>query len=206
MAQGTPEWLALRAGKFTGSRFSDLMAKTKSGPSTSRRNLISTLARERRYGPSEDSYCNFAMQRGKELEPDAIKAYENKELVAVDLVDFIQHSDLEYVGVSPDGMIGETGMIEVKCPLVEAKHYEALRYGAHVKEYHWQLQGQLWVAGREWVDAVSYDPRFKNDSLDDSLAVVRVYRDEKAIKELAIECVMAEKEVLEQLAWFENRA
>lgn len=197
--QRSDEWFRQRAGKFTGSRFAELMAKTKSGPSASRKNLITRLAIERLIGNCVETYSNFAMQRGTELEPFAIEAYENANLVAVELVDFIDHPTLDFVGVSPDGLVGDDGMVEVKCPIAEAKHYEALRYGAHATEYKWQLQGQLWVSGRAWVDAVSYDPRFPGLEL----AELRVERDEKAIAELEAECIAANEEVNEQLKWFE---
>ena len=200
MAQRDEQWFIDRAGKFTGSRFAELMAKTKSGPSASRKNLITRLAIERMIGNCVETYSNFAMQRGTELEPSAIKAYEDECLVAVDHADFIRHPTLDYVGISPDGLVGNDGLVEIKCPSAEAKHYEALRYGNHVTEYHWQLQGQLWVSGRQWVDAVSYDPRFAGLEL----AIVRVSRDEKSIAELEAECIAANDEVNEQLEWFEQ--
>jgi hypothetical protein len=201
MSQRDEQWFIDRAGRFTGSRFADLMAKTKSGPSASRKNLITRLAIERLIGNCLETYSNAAMQRGIELEPFAIQAYENDQLFVVDRVDFLFHPTLDYVGVSPDGLVGDAGMVEIKCPSAEAKHYEALRYGNHVQEYWWQLQGQLWVSGREWVDAVSYDPRFPGLEL----AIVKVERDEKAIANLEAECIAANDEVNEQLAWFEQR-
>jgi len=200
MAQRDEQWFQRRAGKFTGSRFSELMAKTKSGPSASRKNLITRLAIERLIGNCVDGYSNFAMNRGTELEPFAIEAYENENLIAVELVDFIDHPKLDFVGVSPDGLVGNDGLVEVKCPISEAKHYEALRYGSHAIEYKWQLQGQLWVSGRSWVDAVSYDPRF----IGYELAELRVERDEQAIAELEAECIAANEEVNEQVNWFKE--
>lgn len=199
--QRSPEWFAKRAGKFTGSRFAELMARTKSGPAASRKNLITRLAIERLTGNCVETYSNFAMQRGIDLEPEAIRAYEMDQLTVVDAIDFIEHPTLAFVGCSPDGLVGDDGMVEVKCPLAEAKHYEALRYGSHATEYSWQLQGQLWVAGRAWVDAVSYDPRFPGLEL----AITRVERDENAIAELEAECIKAHDEVNEQLEWFEKR-
>jgi len=200
--QRDDDWFRLRAGKLTGSRFGDLMAKTRSGPSASRKNLITRLAIERLIGNCVETHSNFAMQRGTELEPEAIKAYEDANLISVDLIDFIQHPTLPFVGMSPDGLVETEGMVEVKCPSSEAKHYEALRYGSHVEEYKWQLQGQLWVASRQWVDAVSYDPRFPGLEL----AIVRVERDEKAIAELEAECIAANEEIDEQVHWLREKA
>ena len=96
------------------------------------------------------------------------------------------------VGVSPDGLVGDDGMVELKCPDAMAKHLAALRTGAHAAEYKWQLQGQLWVSRRDWVDAVSFDPRWPERL---QLAVTRVYRDEAAINELRAACEIAEAEV-----------
>lgn len=191
MEQRTPEWFAKRAGKFTGSRFSDLMARTRTGPAASRKNLIVTLAVERITGTCVETYQNGAMLRGIELEPEARAAYELHELVSVVEIDFIQH-ELPFVGCSPDGLVGDDGMVEIKCPSAAGKHYDALMSGAHADEYRWQLQGQLWVANRRWVDAVSYDPRFP-DGLQ--LAITRVERDEQAISELEAACIEADAEV-----------
>lgn len=192
--QRTAEWFAERAGKFTGSRFADLMARTKSGPSASRQNLITTLAVERITGKCIETYTNAAMQRGQDLEADAIAAYEKVVGVLVEPVGFVRHKFLMYVGVSPDGRVGRNGLIEVKCPASINKHAEAKIYGAHAKEYQWQIQGQLWVEDRDWCDAVSYDPRFPEGL---QIAITRVYRNESLIDELERECIKAELEVQE---------
>lgn len=187
-----PEWLAARAGKFTGSRFADLMARTKSGPSTSRANLLATLAVERITGQCVEMFANAAMARGTELEPVARSAYESLREVLVEEVGFCESAELDCVGVSPDGLIGSDGLIEIKCPAAMAKHLEALRTCAHAVEYKWQVQGQLWVTDRAWCDVVSFDPRWP-DGLQ--LAIHRVFRDEAAIAELRAECAKADAEV-----------
>lgn len=199
--QGSEEWRSQRLGLLTASRFADLMAKTKSGPSASRKNLITRLTIERLTGNYMETYSNAAMARGTEMEPFARQAYEDHELVAVELAPYVPHPDYWFCGCSPDGYVGDDGLVEIKCPSAEAKHYEALRYGSHADEYKWQLQGQLWVTGRQWVDAVSYDPRFTGFEL----AIVRVTRDEKAIAELEAECIAGNAEIEEQLAWFEQQ-
>lgn len=205
MSQRSPEWFAQRAGKFTGSRFADLMAVTKTGPSASRRNLLATLAVERLTGQCVETFTNAAMERGTNLEEEARQAYEaHAGLLCVE-VDFIPHPTLPYVGISPDGLAGE-GLVELKCPASMAKHLDALRTGAHATEYAWQLQGQLWVTGRPWVDAVSYDPRFPAEL---RLAIKRVPRDDVAIKRLETECIAAEAEVcamVEELNQLRNAA
>jgi putative phage-type endonuclease len=192
MIQGTSEWLALRAGKFTGSRFADLMATTRSGPSTSRANLITTLALERLTGEPEQTFQNDAMRRGSELEPLARGAYEAHTGELVTCTAFVIHPVHDFCGISPDGMLGDDGLLEIKCPASQAKHLAALRDGSHANEYRWQIQGQLWVTGRLWCDAVSYDPRFPSGL---QLAITRVERDEKAIEALEIACIKADAEV-----------
>lgn len=187
-----PEWLAMRAGKFTGSRFADLMARTKSGPSASRQNLLATLAVERITGSCVETFTNSAMMRGTELEPVARSAYEMSRGVLVEEVGFIESREMSCAGVSPDGIIGSDGLLEIKCPAAMAKHLEALRTCAHAVEYKWQVQGQLWVTGRDWCDVVSFDPRWP-DGLQ--LAVHRVFRDEQAIDDLRAACVEADREV-----------
>lgn len=192
MQQRSPDWFAARAGRFTGSRFADLMAVTKSGPSTSRKNLIATLAVERLTGACVETYSNGAMQRGNELEPEARAAYEAHTGELVSELAFVIHPRLTFVGVSPDGLVGDDGLVEIKCPAAMGKHLDALLSGAHASEYAWQVQGQLWVTGRRWCDVASYDPRYP-DGLQ--LAIKRVERDEIAIKKLEAECVAAETEV-----------
>lgn len=192
MEQRTDAWMRARAGKFTGSRFADLMARTKSGPSAVRDNLIATLAVERITGTCVETYSNAAMQRGTELEPEARAAYEAHIGDLVLEVAWVQHPGLNFVGVSPDGLVGDDGMVELKCPAAMAKHLAALRSGQHAVEYKWQLQGQLWVTGRAWVHIVSYDPRWPADM---RLAITRVMRDEDAIAQLSAECLRGNDEV-----------
>lgn len=192
MQQRDPEWFAKRAGAFTASRAGDLMARTRSGPSASRGNLITLLAVERLTGQCVETYTNGAMQRGVELEPAAIAAYSFERCVAVDECAYMEHPTIARVGCSPDGLIADDGMLEVKCPASMQKHMEALQTGAHADEYRWQLQHQLFVSGRQWVDAVSYDPRFPAGL---QLAVKRVFRDEEAILDLTTEIHKADAQI-----------
>lgn len=192
VAQESPEWMVKRAGCFTASRAADLMAQGRGGqPSATRARLLVTLALERILGPLE-TYRNAAMERGTELEGEARDAYGFDKGVAVDEADFIPHPSVANCGCSPDGLLGDEGVLEIKCPDNPAKHLEALRNGAHAKEYHWQVQHQLFVTGRKWADIVSYDPRFPERL---QLASVRVERDEAAINQLATAIDAAEAEV-----------
>lgn len=199
MSQRDEAWFSRRAGKFTGSRFGDLMAVTRSGPAASRRNLIVTLAVERITGACVDTYSNAAMERGIALEAEAREAYAFHIDDEVIEVDFIDHPEVPMCGCSPDGLVGDVGMVELKCPASMAKHADALVDGSHATEYAWQIQGQLWVARRSWCDAVSYDPRFP-DGL--RLAVKRVRPDATMHARLADECAKAEREVMAYIEQF----
>lgn len=193
MEQGTDEWFAARAGMFTASRMSDLMAKLKSGkPAATRTNMITTLAVERLTGRCVETYQNAAMARGIEMEPEARNAYSFEMGVGVAQAAFIKHPTLERVGCSPDGLIGDDGMVEIKCPSAMGKHLEALQSGAHAVEYRWQLQHQLFVTGRDWVDASSYHPDFP-DGLQ--LAIKRVERDAEDQEAIAAEIAQADAEI-----------
>lgn len=191
-AQEGQDWMLARCGKFTASRAADLMAKTKTGPSASRGNLMALLAIERLTGQPVETYQNDAMRRGNELEGEARDAYSFATGQAVQEVGYVEAPYLPNTGCSPDGLVGENGLVEIKCPASMAKHLDALRTGSHAQEYRWQLQHQMLVTGRVWVDAVSYDPRFPSHL---QLATRRVVRDEDAIKELQAEILKADAEV-----------
>ncbi len=194
MEQRSAEWMAARAGKFTASRASALMAKIRSGkPAKSREELIVTLAVERITGACVETYSNAAMQRGVELEAEARDAYVFETGQAVDEVAFIEFDGLPNTGCSPDGLISKDGMVEIKCPASMAKHADAIRKASHAQEYRWQLQHQLLCAERDWVDIVSYDPRFPAGM---QLAIHRVERDNGMLEELAEAIEVADKEVI----------
>lgn len=203
-AQRTDAWFAARCGKLTGSRFSDVMNVLKDGkPGAGRRELVTLLAIERLTGSTVDTFQNDAMRRGTELEPEARAAYEAHSGELVEEVGYIAHRELDYVGVSPDGLLGNDGMAEFKCPASQSKHLAALLSGEHATEYRWQLQGQLWVCERAWIKAVSYDPRFPPHL---RLAITHVERDEQAIASLADECAKANAEIETVLFQLQQKA
>lgn len=203
MSQRDEAWFAQRAGKFTGSRFADLMAVTKSGPSASRRNLLATLAVERLTGTCVETYSNAAMERGVALEEEARQAYEARIGDLCVEVDFIAHPTLPNVGISPDGLVGDDGLVEIKVPMSMAKHLDALLSGAHAAEYRWQLVGQMWVTGRKWVDAVSYDPRYPEGL---RLAITRLEYAPEDGERLEDACKAADTEVEAIVAELRARA
>lgn len=182
--QGTDAWLQLRAGRATGSNFDACMAKGRgSDEATTRRNYRVRLALERLTGKvMESGFKSPAMAGGIEREPLARMAYEACTGHIVDEVPFIAH-DYLMAGVSPDGLVGDDGMIEVKCP-TPAVHWEYLQLAdSPPREYKWQVFGQLWVSKRKWVDFVSYNPDFE-ESLQ--LHIVRIHRDEELISSMNI--------------------
>ena len=192
--QGDDAWKAARAGVLTASCLGDLMAKTKTGPSTSRANLIAKLAVERITGAQDDGYTNPAMLRGIELEDVARCAYEAQYGVLVETTGFCLHDDYDFVGCSVDGLLDDDGVWEAKCPVAMAKHLAALRTKgkATADEYAWQVQGQLFVTERKWCDVATYDPRFPAGL---QLVVCRVMRDEAKIEELRLACIAADEEI-----------
>ncbi len=181
--QGTEEWKQARVGVPSGSKFSDIMAK---GGGATRATYLTALALERITGVREEFKTTFAMDQGTEREPFARLAYEAHTGQLVEEIGFCMHDTLQ-VGVSPDGLVGKDGMTEYKCPMPKT-HLEYLRLepGKCPTAYRWQVQGQLWVAEREWCDFVSYNPDFPENA---QLIIRRVMRDEKAIKELETEVV-----------------
>ena len=175
--QGTPEWHELRRGKVTASRVADILAKTKTGPSTSRQNYLIELAIQRATGNIEPSYTNEAMQWGVENEGQARVEYEVQSGSFVDQVGFVDHPDIPNFGASPDGLVGSVGLIEIKCPN-SATHWSYIKVNSPPQKYMTQMQAQMACTGREWCDFVSFDPRMPERS---QLLVVRVQRDEAYI-------------------------
>ena len=175
--QGTPEWHQLRLGKVTASRVADILAKTKTGPSASRQNYLIELALQRVTGSTEPSYSSPSMEWGTKTEPQARVAYEVKSGNFVDQVAFIDHPSIEWFGCSPDGLVNDRGLIEIKCPN-SATHWEYFKAKKPPQKYVIQMQAQMSVTGRDWCDFVSFDPRFPDKS---QLLIASVPRDNEFI-------------------------
>jgi len=185
MEQGTDEWFAMRIGKVTASRVADVIAKTKSGYSSSRDNYMAQLVCERLTGQKGESFTNAAMQHGTETEPLARLAYEVSQNVLVDQVGFVPHPSIKMAGASPDGLVGDDGLIEIKCPNT-ATHIETLLSETVPTKYFTQMQFQMACTGRQWCDFVSFDNRLPAEL---QLFVKRVPRDEMYIKLMEAEIV-----------------
>jgi putative phage-type endonuclease len=190
MEQRTPEWFAKRLGKVTASRIADLMARTKSGPAASRANYMAQLVTERLTGAPTESYKSPAMDWGIEQEPNARAAYSARMGVLVDEVDFVDHPEFE-AGASPDGLVGEDGLIEIKCPNT-ATMLEYIEERVIPTKYRLQMQWQLAVTGRNWCDFVAYDPRLPEHL---QLLVIREPRNELLIGEIMAEVIRFLNEV-----------
>jgi len=172
--QGSEEWFAERCGKVTASRIGDLMAQTKSGWGASRANYAAQLVAERLTGTPAETFSNAAMKWGTETEPQARAAYEFYSGLSVAEVGFVPHPTISQSGASPDGLVGDDGLVEIKCPNT-ATHIETLLGGVVPGKYNYQMQWQMACTGRDWCDWVSYDPRMPESM---RLFTKRVMRDD----------------------------
>lgn len=183
--QGSPEWFSARLGRVTASRVADVIAKTKSGYSASRANYAAQLIAERLTGEVAESFTNAAMQWGVDHEPDARSAYEFMTDVDVVQIGIVNHPTIGMASASPDGLVREDGLVEIKCPNT-ATHIDTLLSGSVPGKYATQMLWQMACTGRKWCDFVSYDPRLPESM---RLFVQRVERDDAKIAELEQEVV-----------------
>lgn len=172
--QQTPEWYQVRCGIPSASNFEKIIT-TKGEPSKQAQKYMYKLAGEKVCGIAEESYQNGAMLRGVELEAEAREFYELINDVKVEQVGFCMTDD-ETIGCSPDGLVGDDGLIEIKCPSM-AVHVEYMINDKLPADYFQQVQGGLFVTGRKWSDFVSYYPGIKP-------FIIRVERDEDFISSL----------------------
>ena len=187
--QNTEEWMQLRSGKFTASMFKDLFsAKT----TQAYQKAIYKAVFEKLTGEQPESFSNDYMQRGHELEPVAIEKYEMETFNTVEEPGFFELN--EWVGASPDGLVGTDGLIEIKCPAYNTM-IDYLLTGKVPSQYKWQVQGQLYVTGRKWCDFMAFHPKLKT-------LIIRVERDDKMIDELAQQielCVQEAEDIIKKL-------
>lgn len=176
LEQQSLEWQAERLGKPTASNF-DKLITTKGEPSKQAQKYLWKLAGERVSGTSEETYQNSFMQRGVEMESEARAFYELTHDIQVQRVGIVYPNEDKKYACSPDGLVGEDGGLEIKCPIVST-HVGYLLDGNIPTEYIQQVQGNLLITGRKWWDFLSYYPGLKP-------LVIRVYRDENFIKKLS---------------------
>lgn len=184
MEQRSPAWFAARRGKVTASCIAKVMAKLQSGkPGAERENYMVQLGLERLTGTVEQGFSSAAMQWGTETEPRARAAYEFLHGESVTEIAFVNHPRIVMAGASPDGLVGDKGLVEIKCP-TQATHWATLEGSTIERRYLLQMQWQMACCEREWCDFASYDPRFP---LPMQLHVERVERDDKLIAEIEAE-------------------
>lgn len=178
--QGSDAWRAARCGWVGASRVADIVAKTKTGVSASRATYMGQLIAERLTGVPMETFKSEAMQFGTDTEATARAAYQFETCMLVAKTGFVPHPAIAMAGASPDGLIGDDGLVECKCPN-SATHIDALLGRSIPGRYVTQMQWQLACTGRAWCDYCSFDPRMPEHM---RLLIQRVPRDGKAIAEL----------------------
>jgi putative phage-type endonuclease len=180
IVQGSAEWKSQRLGRVTASRVSDVVAKTKTGWSALRANYMAQLIAERLTGEVQESYTNAAMQWGSDTEGHAREAYQFRMDAEVQPAGFVNHPTIIMSGASPDGYVGDLGLVEIKCPNT-ATHIETLIDQSVPTKYLTQMQWQMACTGRKWCDFVSFDPRMPESM---RFIMYRVNRDDILIATL----------------------
>lgn len=191
MQQRSQDWFDARLGRATASRFNDIMATTYGGkPTAGWKNYRAEIVSERLTGKPYDTYTSPAMQWGTDNEPLARLHFELKTKLIVEECGFFEHETLA-AGASPDGLIGESEILEIKCPNT-ATHIETLRTGQLPNQYKAQVQGQMWITGRQKAYFVSFDPRLPENARS---IVIEVPRDNEYIATLQEKITQFLKEV-----------
>ena len=181
IVQGSDAWKAIRLGKVTASRVADATDLLKSGkPGAKRETYLGELIAERLTGVAVEKYQNEMMRWGSAQEPEARALYEFMRSVDVEQVAFVPHPTIPMAGCSPDGLVGDDGLVEIKCPSTST-HVDTLLAQAIPDEYRKQMLWQMACTGRRYVDFVSYDPRLPPHL---TMFVCRLERDDAAIAEL----------------------
>ena len=190
--QGSDAWKQARLGHVTASNMADVMSKGKgNAEAVGRYKYKVKLVAERLTMTTGESFTNAAMEWGVEQEQFACIEYEAAKNVFVERTGFWLHPTMPWLGVSPDRLVGDDGLIEVKCPNTTT-HLGYLFDNRIPPEYYKQIQCQLWVTGRQWCDFVSYDPRLPKRN---QLLIIRTGRDESLIKEMEAETLQFLSEV-----------
>ena len=179
--QGSAEWRALRVGKVTASRVADIMRKGRSGAvSATRQRYLGELVAERLTGRPSEGFKSADMQWGNDTEAQARGAYAIYAGAIMAPVAFVDHPKIGMSGASPDHLVGDAGLVEIKCPATHT-HIATLLGDPISPDYMTQMQWQMACTERAWCDWVSFDPRMPEDM---QLHVQRVDRSDAHIKEL----------------------
>jgi putative phage-type endonuclease len=182
--QRSEAWFRVRCGRITGSRFAHAMAGRRT---QAYQGLIEQLVQERLTGCAERTHTNAAMQWGIDYEGHARNWYASSRRVVVREVGFVVHPEFDYVGASPDGLVGTDGLIEIKCP--QPKNFnQVVSSGCVPARYRWQIQGQLWVCQKDWLDFTCFYPPERG-------VIIRAYPDRSDFDVLAERCAEINAEV-----------
>jgi hypothetical protein len=184
-----------RLGKLTASRMADAIATTKSGFAASRDNLMTEYLLERLTGVPTENFTNAYMQWGIEREPEAREAYALSTFATIEQVGFVDHPTIGNFGCSPDGLVEDEGMIQIKCPSTKV-HVSTLLGSPISSNYLTQIQVEMACTGRKWSDYVSYDPRVPEPM---RLFVKRIHRDDILITKLEKQAIVFLQELDEML-------
>jgi hypothetical protein len=213
--QRSEEWFAERAGKITASMMHAVMVERergqfKSGPRKGQdkpqpkalTDYAHQLAAERLTGRPRKQANGRALAWGRDVEPAAVAAYQAETGVIVELAGFITHPDYPFIGASPDFLVGDDGGGEIKSPESSEVHLETLLTGLP-GEHIEQIQGGLWVTGRQWWDFVSFHPDFPEHL---RTYIQRVNRDDSYIAGLESACLQMEADVQAIIQKIQRRA
>jgi putative phage-type endonuclease len=200
--QRTDEWYAARLGRVTGSRFKDVMAVSKKdgSPLQARTDYKKELVTERLIGAigRKDVFVTPEMAWGQQNEGLARTEYQLRTGNSVSEEGFAQHDEL-MVGVSTDGLVNDTGNLEIKCLASRNHLYNIAMNGDMPDDYKAQVQGQMWITDRDWCDFVGYDSRLPN-GLD--LFVTRILRDDDYIGYLEAQILEFIEDIDRDMAFF----
>lgn len=204
IVQKTAGWYEARLGKLTASKIADATAKIKSGEAASRRSYRAMLVAERLTGVQQgaDLSNNKAVQWGVDAEPLARAEFEAETGLFVDEVGFVSHPEIPMAGCSPDGLINDDAILEIKCPNT-ATHIEYLKASTVPPEYRKQVLWQLACTGRKHAYFVSYDPRL---NAGNQLLIVEFEPTKDEIAELEAEARVFLDEVTADEKWLRERA
>jgi putative phage-type endonuclease len=202
LEQRTPEWFDIRRGKVTASRIGDILKTIRNGNwAASRRNYAAQLVAERLTGQTHERFfTNEAMEWGKDQEPIARQLYCAKVGNVVTEIGFVDHPTIPMAGASPDGLVGNDGLLEIKC-LIPANHQEVLLTGDIKDHYKLQMYWQMACTKRRWCDFVSYDPSLPEHM---QLFIHRLEWNEAEISNLEMEVKIFLDEVAETVEFLQK--
>lgn len=202
--QRSEQWFAARCGSLGASQIADAISKSKDGKAfgSTSANLRAKLVVERLTGIQEDSFKTAAIQHGIDSEEAARLAYEAHTGAFVTEVGLYKHPAIEGAHASPDGLVGDDGLIEIKCPN-SATHIDTLKTEKVPTKYLYQMQWQMRCTDRQWCDYVSFDPRLPENL---RLFVKRIPRDDALLAKLEAEVILFLKGVDDDVATLQSMA